>query len=820
MKKIRNCIFAFVALCSLVALTGCLDLREAQTTIEPEYTVTFYAQDSSVVKKVTNYVGVQVRDYQIPAVPALAGHDGKWCLNDGSEPDYSKINSNALLYATYEAEKYLVRFYDDKGVAYADTAEWTNNQQVEYGKAAVAPTVTVTGYDVTWDKDFAAVTASIDVNVVLTIKSYNVKFVDWDYVAGGTPLKEETLAYGSNATAPANPTRPATAQYTYTFAGWDTDGDGTVNSAPYKVEGEIVAKAIYTSTVNKYTVKFENYDGTELKSSSVDYGTVPTAPANPTRPATAQYTYTFAGWDTNDDKVVDELVAITGNVIAKAVYTSTVNKYTVTFKDHDNAVLQTSEVEYGAAATAPTNPSRTGYTFKAWDKAFDNIVAALEVKATYTINQYTYRFLDDNGTTVLKEATIDYGAAIVAPANPTKASTAQYDFKFKEWTPTFTTIGAANIDIKASYDSILRSYTYTFQGENGVGTLKTGTGDYGTTAPQPATLPTKTGYSFVGWDTNGDGKSTTADSLVIGGTLVANAVFSINTYTIYGRVYFTDDVYYEREVADGYFGETGVNIEAAIKALSWERVGYNLTSWKFNDGTPVNLSDLTNFTIPAANTYLVPVYEIQKFTVQFYDQAGTTKVGGAQIIEYGKNAVAPTAPVIPNTAEWKYTFAGWDTVYTNVTKDLNIKALYIQEKQQYTITFLDEDGKTVLGTSKVDYGTAAVAPTITKVGFTWTWDKPFDNVTANADVKIIYTAKKYTVTVFIGNMYYVYDNLAYGATFNILDHVSLTGGNIVLTGNLTVKDSSSTTSKTFYEGTYVVEDVDSVTFDAEYTLIP
>jgi hypothetical protein len=51
------------------------------------------------------------------------------------------------------------------------------------------------------------------------------------------------------------------------------------------------------------------------------------------------------------------------------------------------------------------------------------------------LNKYTVTFVDENGTTILKEATqYDYGtpaASIVKPAaDPTKAATDQYTYTF------------------------------------------------------------------------------------------------------------------------------------------------------------------------------------------------------------------------------------------------------------------------------------------------------------------------------------------------------------------------------------------------------
>ena len=57
--------------------------------------------------------------------------------------------------------------------------------------------------------------------------------------------------------------------------------------------------------------------------------------------------------------------------------------YTVTFKDWDGFVFKTQTVEEGSSATAPSNPTRNGYTFIGWDIAFDNVTSDLIVIAQY-----------------------------------------------------------------------------------------------------------------------------------------------------------------------------------------------------------------------------------------------------------------------------------------------------------------------------------------------------------------------------------------------------------------------------------------------------
>ena len=122
-----------------------------------------------------------------------------------------------------------------------------------------------------------------------------------------------------------------------------------------------------------HTVTFKDWNGTVLKTQQVEHGKAATAPANPTRTG-----YTFTGWD-------KAFTNVTADLVVTAQYSA--NTYTVTFKDWNGTVLKTQQVQYGGAATAPANPTRTGYTFTGWDKAFTNVTANLVVTAQYVQNE-------------------------------------------------------------------------------------------------------------------------------------------------------------------------------------------------------------------------------------------------------------------------------------------------------------------------------------------------------------------------------------------------------------------------------------------------
>lgn len=113
-------------------------------------------------------------------------------------------------------------------------------------------------------------------------------------------------------------------------------------------------------TVPDITYTYKDWDGTTLKTQTVEQGTSPTAPSNPTRDADAEYTYTFSGW------------SLSGYVYT-AQYTATKRSYTVTADTDGNGTAEGGGTyEYGTSATLTATPN-SGYKFKQWsDGSTDN----------------------------------------------------------------------------------------------------------------------------------------------------------------------------------------------------------------------------------------------------------------------------------------------------------------------------------------------------------------------------------------------------------------------------------------------------------------
>ena len=178
---------------------------------------------------------------------------------------------------------------------------------------------------------------------------------------------------------------------------------------------------------------------------------------------------------------------ITGEVIGA---------YTVTFQSEGGSEVA-SQIRANTPADQPADPTKEGYTFIGWYKGeekwnfADAVATDLTLTAKWQVNQYTITFKPENGgqDIVIKQ---DYGTAITAPANPTKTG-----YTFAGWDKTIpTTMPAGDMTITARWT--VNQYTITFKPENGGQDIVIKQ-DYGTAITAPAN-PTKTGYTFAGWD--------------------------------------------------------------------------------------------------------------------------------------------------------------------------------------------------------------------------------------------------------------------------------------------------------------------------------
>ena len=389
----------------------------------PTYTVTLHTNGGTINNgNVTGYTyGVGAT---LPAADDMTytGHTFKgWYDNENlTGSPVTAIGGaetgNKEYWAKWEINQYTVTVKPENG-----KADITITQ--DYGTEITAPDKpTRKGYTFKgWDKEIPETmpAENITVKAQWEINQYTITFD----TNGGSEIAPITQDYGTEITAPDNPTRKG-----YTFKGWDKEIPKTMPAE------NITVKAQWK--INQYTITFDTNGGSEIAPITQDYGTEITAPDNPTRKG-----YTFKGWD----KEIPETMPAE-NITVKAQWE--INQYTIAFDTNGGSEIAPITQDYGTEITAPDNPTRKGYTFKGWDKEIPKTMPAenITVKAQWEINQYTITF-DTNGGSEIAPITQDYGTEITAPDNPTRKG-----YAFRGWDKEIPeTMPAENITITARW---------------------------------------------------------------------------------------------------------------------------------------------------------------------------------------------------------------------------------------------------------------------------------------------------------------------------------------------------------------------------------
>ena len=183
------------------------------------------------------------KDNSITSVTATMTKSERWKTHT--------VNFTNMIYTvTYElaSVSYTVTFKDWDGSV-------LKTQTVASGGSATPPSnPTRDGYVFTgWSGNYTNVTENRVITAQYTIKTYTVRFLDWN----GTVLDTQTINHGSNATPPPNPTRDG-----YTFTGWsgnytnvtaniDIIAQYTQNSSGGEVDTSVKNIKLGSSTIDK-----------------------------------------------------------------------------------------------------------------------------------------------------------------------------------------------------------------------------------------------------------------------------------------------------------------------------------------------------------------------------------------------------------------------------------------------------------------------------------------------------------------------------------------------------------------------------------------
>jgi uncharacterized repeat protein (TIGR02543 family) len=191
---------------------------------------------------------------------------------------------------------------------------------------------------------------------------------------------------------------PDASKVGYTFEGWYLNdaffGSPVVAINPSRLENlTLYAKF----EVIQYTITFDSQGGTPIDDLTADFGSLITAPEEPTKRG-----HTFLGWLLDGEAFVFNTMPFEG---ADLVASWEVNKYTVTFDVNGGDPLEdaTLEVDYDSETDFAT-PTRTGYQFNGWDTGegfWDNgdlmIDADFTLTASWSIIEYDIDYVLNQG---------------------------------------------------------------------------------------------------------------------------------------------------------------------------------------------------------------------------------------------------------------------------------------------------------------------------------------------------------------------------------------------------------------------------------------
>jgi len=396
------------------------------------------------------------------------------------------------------------------------------------------------------------------------------------------------------------------------------------------------------------------------------------------------------------------LIAILLLMLLMAMCLAACNKeaiYTVTYYV-DGAVYQTLQYTNSEGVTLPDAPHKEGYTFggwyldaDAWQAVFNgrsrltadiSVYAKWDVvtPATYTV---VFRALGTETT-----RTTDEAGRVVPPTTPTREG-----YTFVGWGYDFAQAVTANMTLEAQWQANVYVVSFDAEGQQPVAAT------YGEMLPALATLPTREGYTFVGYGTNtedyydGEGNALRAWQRTEDGLLRAQWV--PNTYRVTLRGEGVSE--FSRPVTYDHF----------VTLYVPQRAGYDFEGWYMGDvpygdaeGNGVRRWDKTT------DGELEARWQARAYTLAIDDGSGDYYTVG---VTYGE-AMPALQPV---EARAGYAFGGYaidnvyyydDTLQGLRTWDIDSGARLVAQwtPLRYNVSLIAGEDETLIATVEAVFG--------------------------------------------------------------------------------------------------------------------
>ncbi len=430
--------------------------------------------------------------------------------------------------------------------------------------------------------------------------------------------------------------------------------------------------------------------------------------------------YGFVLNETKGDVKNEVTIAPDGTTVYKVYYDRV--KYVITFDGNGGTIAGepsvTSEYRYLASVTAPADADlvKEGHTFIGWAPAVDSeATKAVTYVAQWEVNAYDVNYMikgeDGEEDKLFKTETFNYGDPLTVTADkPEKTG-----YSFGGWvdangaTYRFpATMPAEDITVYAKFTP--RNYEAKFFEEpDSTAPYDITNADFDAPVEAPASEPTKEGYEFGGWSTDG----------------VTPVDFTKEIMDEEGKDYVAIWNAVEQQIpVEYYYMDTDGTYPATADKTEY-------VAFKTEETATVDPADEANYTVDETKSVLEAVVEADGSTVlKVYYKLNSTKltieVDGKETVIEGLVGSEVPADKIPDTEKDGYTFNGWvdengdpaEVPTTMPEEDATIKADYTVNS--YNVTYFD--GNTVYdGPTATEFGAPIAEPSIpTKVGYAFT----------------------------------------------------------------------------------------------------
>ena len=438
--------------------------------------------------------------------------------------------------------------------------------------------------------------------------------------------------------------------------------------------------------------------------------TIPTAPTG----------YHFAGWNPAYDA--------TSTVPQWGIHYQIVwkpNDYSFSFDTNGGTAVDTLTQTYDNAFVPPADPSRTGYTFLGWQPALPDSVPAADMTFTaqWQVNTYTLAF-DANGGTPVDTIVQNYDTALVPPADPSRTG-----YTFLGWEPALPdSIPPYDTNYTAQWQ--VNTYILAFDANGGT-PVDTIVQNYDTALVPPAD-PSRTGYTFIGWEPALPDSIPPYD-------ITYTAQWQVNSYAL------------------SFDSDGGTPVDTIVQNYDTALVPPAdpvLTGHLFAGWMPA-LPD----SIPPHDAHYVAMWQRCDYTLQF-DTDGGNALSPLRC-PYGAALVPPSPPQREG-----FNFLGWEPQIPTYmpASDLTCKARW--ERAEFTLTFDSNQGSSVTAISQL-YDTPITPPEPpVRHGYTFCgWQPPLPERMPAASIThhAVWEVQQYLVRYFVGDSLVHQDSVAFEA---------------------------------------------------------